>query len=84
MSHDGVAIGIWIDEPFLASNGAAVADEDGALVVLVRVIDGASDDVSSETDVGWIDDASLAINDEVVSEVRNNVATRLMIIIFTV
>ena len=50
----------------------------------VAVIDGALDDASSETDVGWIDDASLAINDEVVSEVRHNVATRLMSIIFTV
>lgn len=58
LSHDGVTAGFWIDEPFFCSNGAAVTDEDGALVVLIKVVDGALDDVSSETDVGWIKDKS--------------------------
>ena len=69
MSHDGVATSIWIDEPFLASNGAAVADEDGALVVLVRVIDGPLDDVSRDADIGGVEDKAFAVNDVVVSEV---------------
>lgn len=61
-----------------------VAYEDRALVVLIRVVDGTVNEFGCELYGGRVDDASLAINDIVVSEVRHIVAIRLTTVSFTV
>lgn len=61
-----------------------VADKDRALVVLIGVIDGTVNEFGCELYWGRVDDASLAINDIVVSEVRHIVATRLTTVSFAV
>ncbi len=62
--------GVGGDEPGLGTEGAAVADVDGALVVLVTVVEGAFDEVGGQMYVGRVDDEGLTVDNEVVQEER--------------
>ena len=66
-----------VHEPGLGSDASAVADEDGTALVLVGFVDGTGDKVDGLVDVGAGDDEALGVNDEVVSEERQSIATRL-------
>lgn len=66
-----------VHEPGLGFDASAVADEDGTAVVLVGVVEGAGDSLDSAADVDAGEDEALGVNDEVVSEERQSIATRL-------
>lgn len=78
---DGRTSGISVKEPGLWPKGTTVADADRALVVFVAVVDGAGDEVYRDADVGGLNDKSLFVNDEVVSEERHSMVIRLALTI---
>ena len=84
LGHNCGAVSSGLHKPGLRADGTAVADEDGTVVVLVRVIDGPLDDVSRDADVCWVEDKAFTVNDVVVSEVRDSTMTRLAIVILSV
>jgi len=78
LAKDCSAVGFTFQDPSFKSKGAAVADEDGVAVVLVGVVDGAGDALDSTADVGAGEDETLVADNEVVSEERQSIATRLV------
>lgn len=84
LGHDCGAAGFGLHKPGLRADGTAVADEDGTVVVLVRVVNGPLDDVSRDADVGGVEDKAFAVNDVVVSEVRHSMTARLAIAILAI
>ena len=63
-----------------SSEGSIVTDENRAFVVLVAIVVGTLDEVDGIQDVGGVDDEALAVDDEVVSEARQIIVTRLMVV----
>lgn len=69
-----------VNKPFFSSKVSIVADENRAFVVPVAVVVGTLDKVDRVLDVGGVDDEALAIDDEVVSEARQIIVIRLMVV----
>jgi len=82
--HNCIATGVMLNVPKPGSDGPAIADENGAPVVLVRVIHRTGDDVNRDADIGGTEHKSLGVNDKVVSEVRHSMTDRLTIASFAI
>ena len=62
----GLTAGFMFQDPGFRPEGAAVADEDGATVVLVGGVDRTGDEFSGAMEIGEWNDTSFAVNDEVI------------------